>query len=467
MSNSTSKINEGRPCQYSEPKKSFTITITPTAIGNLKALAEGMGMTRSEVIERIARNQITLLPPIDARLQVYLKPQPQVFLTISEFTRRCLTQIGALKQFNPSCSNDPQGDLAAMENEGAIEMGKESREKVVKLDCKSYEEEAAERITNLILKATSILYAVDRSHPDLYLPQMILPLKCIIFYLIVTSKLEELGENYDPNESKTDDIELENIYVDVNKKKVSLVNENSSAVTCSKILKALARLKIQSPGDYQILEMTFKGGLSLSQIAHIKSINHNTMTSFSVRKQLNGAIHALRRYIHDKHENSQFLEDVELIQQQFMPRSGEFAIEKKVHAYYNLCLFGQMELQEHRKAVRHILKSAYNNRRLKFWLWEIDHWTGHQLTSLKQNHIGEESKIAGGLHNIVQEKLKKSLGLKIEQTRDNVDRRIGEIRDEKQMISCLEEILEEESGITGKRRLVIEDIKQFFKTHFN
>lgn len=58
----------GKKCQrnegifYSEAKKPIKLSLTPTAIGYLEAEATRQGISKSEVVERFARAQLSNLP---------------------------------------------------------------------------------------------------------------------------------------------------------------------------------------------------------------------------------------------------------------------------------------------------------------------------------------------------------------------------------------------------------------------
>jgi len=54
------KITKGEPELYDEKKKPLNLAMTPTGAKKLDALAQQMGLTRSEFVERIARGIIPL-----------------------------------------------------------------------------------------------------------------------------------------------------------------------------------------------------------------------------------------------------------------------------------------------------------------------------------------------------------------------------------------------------------------------
>lgn len=54
------KITKGEPELYDEKKKPLNIAMTPTGAKMLDDLAKNMGLTRSELVERIARGIIPL-----------------------------------------------------------------------------------------------------------------------------------------------------------------------------------------------------------------------------------------------------------------------------------------------------------------------------------------------------------------------------------------------------------------------
>jgi hypothetical protein len=47
---------------YGETKKPIKLSLTPTAIGYLEAEAARQGISKSEVVEQFARNQLSKLP---------------------------------------------------------------------------------------------------------------------------------------------------------------------------------------------------------------------------------------------------------------------------------------------------------------------------------------------------------------------------------------------------------------------
>lgn len=58
----------GKKCQknegilYGETKKAINLSLTPTAISYLEAEAARQGISKSEVVEQFARNQLSSLP---------------------------------------------------------------------------------------------------------------------------------------------------------------------------------------------------------------------------------------------------------------------------------------------------------------------------------------------------------------------------------------------------------------------
>lgn len=52
---------QGQPEMYDEHKKRVNISLTPTAVERLDALAESMDVSRSELVEQVARGTIPLL----------------------------------------------------------------------------------------------------------------------------------------------------------------------------------------------------------------------------------------------------------------------------------------------------------------------------------------------------------------------------------------------------------------------
>ena len=56
------KITKGQPERYEEVKKPLNLALTPTGAKMLDELAAQIGLTRSELVERIARRSIPLHP---------------------------------------------------------------------------------------------------------------------------------------------------------------------------------------------------------------------------------------------------------------------------------------------------------------------------------------------------------------------------------------------------------------------
>ncbi|MBD2028183.1 hypothetical protein [Leptolyngbya sp. FACHB-711] len=54
------KSTRGRPEMYSEVKKPACLALTPTAITQLEELAKTMNLSKSELVERIARGLISI-----------------------------------------------------------------------------------------------------------------------------------------------------------------------------------------------------------------------------------------------------------------------------------------------------------------------------------------------------------------------------------------------------------------------
>lgn len=62
MSKKGQKNLRGEPEIWDELKKRYSMTLTPTAVKGLDALAKSMNLSRSEFIERIGRGIIPLHP---------------------------------------------------------------------------------------------------------------------------------------------------------------------------------------------------------------------------------------------------------------------------------------------------------------------------------------------------------------------------------------------------------------------
>ena len=58
---SMSKKKRGNPKSYSESKIKVGISLTPTTAERLKEIADGVGISRSELVERIGRGDFDLL----------------------------------------------------------------------------------------------------------------------------------------------------------------------------------------------------------------------------------------------------------------------------------------------------------------------------------------------------------------------------------------------------------------------
>ena len=62
MSRKGYKNQRGEPELYDELKKRITLAITPTGVEGLDAIASSLGLSRSELVERIGRGLIPLHP---------------------------------------------------------------------------------------------------------------------------------------------------------------------------------------------------------------------------------------------------------------------------------------------------------------------------------------------------------------------------------------------------------------------
>lgn len=62
-------ITKGEPELYDEKKKPLNLALTPTGAKMLDELAEKLGLTRSEFVERIARGLIPLHPELLASIE--------------------------------------------------------------------------------------------------------------------------------------------------------------------------------------------------------------------------------------------------------------------------------------------------------------------------------------------------------------------------------------------------------------
>ena len=62
MSTKGHKNRRGQPELYEVLKKRYTMTLTPTGADGLDAIASGLGISRSELVERIGRGLIPLSP---------------------------------------------------------------------------------------------------------------------------------------------------------------------------------------------------------------------------------------------------------------------------------------------------------------------------------------------------------------------------------------------------------------------
>ena len=60
MSKKGQKNLRGKPEKWDELKKRVNITLTPTSINGLDALATSLGISRSELVERIGRGVIPI-----------------------------------------------------------------------------------------------------------------------------------------------------------------------------------------------------------------------------------------------------------------------------------------------------------------------------------------------------------------------------------------------------------------------
>lgn len=60
MSKKGHKNTKGQPEMWDELKGRYTLTVTPTGIKGIDAIAEKLGVSRSELVERIGRGIIPL-----------------------------------------------------------------------------------------------------------------------------------------------------------------------------------------------------------------------------------------------------------------------------------------------------------------------------------------------------------------------------------------------------------------------
>jgi hypothetical protein len=56
------KNQKGQPEKYGEMKKRVNFTLTPTGIAKLEGLASQMQLSKSELIEQVARGDISIQP---------------------------------------------------------------------------------------------------------------------------------------------------------------------------------------------------------------------------------------------------------------------------------------------------------------------------------------------------------------------------------------------------------------------
>lgn len=59
----------GQPDMYNEVKGRYNMTLTPTAVKGLDALAQSMNLSRSELVEQFGRGLLPILTP-DLALQL-------------------------------------------------------------------------------------------------------------------------------------------------------------------------------------------------------------------------------------------------------------------------------------------------------------------------------------------------------------------------------------------------------------
>lgn len=67
MAEEKAKNKGGRPGLYSEPKEKVSLALTKTAIRNLEELASQLGVSRSELVEQVARGIIPLGQPLEKK----------------------------------------------------------------------------------------------------------------------------------------------------------------------------------------------------------------------------------------------------------------------------------------------------------------------------------------------------------------------------------------------------------------
>lgn len=60
MSKKGQKNKRGQPEKWDELKKRVMLSLTPTSVDGLDALAHGLGLSRSELVERIGRGVIPI-----------------------------------------------------------------------------------------------------------------------------------------------------------------------------------------------------------------------------------------------------------------------------------------------------------------------------------------------------------------------------------------------------------------------
>lgn len=60
MSRKGQKNLRGQPEMWGELKKPVTMTLTPTSVDGLDVIAHGLGLSRSELVERIGRGVIPI-----------------------------------------------------------------------------------------------------------------------------------------------------------------------------------------------------------------------------------------------------------------------------------------------------------------------------------------------------------------------------------------------------------------------
>jgi hypothetical protein len=60
MSKKGQKNQRGQPEKWDELKKRVMLSLTPTSVDGLDAIAHGLGISRSELVERIGRGVISI-----------------------------------------------------------------------------------------------------------------------------------------------------------------------------------------------------------------------------------------------------------------------------------------------------------------------------------------------------------------------------------------------------------------------